>query len=383
VGISKAAFYKHFPSKDDLMVGVLEDVDGLIRRDFRQMVRDRGGPSAAAQLRALLDVVHDAILLRDFHGCIFVAASMEFPLAHDPAHRAAARHKRAIEEFVFELAERAGVTDPQAMAQEMCLVMEGAYVTRSVTGDPATIAIARRIAEQIFTGTSRLTAPRPVRRLFCVAHRSFSILRRRLFTVLSVLSLLLCLATLALWVRSYHYLDSLKRYSTIDHRFVYLVVVRGGIQLARCDGLSENQLGEGFSSRPLHGISGIGDNWQILTGWEHSHFAPWSASDGQAAIFITSRRGYRRRRIGHSGSLCGFHSCSSPSCQRSTYARSSARAVASATASARLRLRPARHVGSLSGVRRRACDEVIVHAASGNYRPIGHPAPDTDRVHGR
>ena len=149
VGITKTAFYKHFESKDDLMVAVLEDVDQFLQRTFRDMVRQRGGPSAAAQLQALLSVVQDIMDDETFHGCIFVNAVMEFPLPHDPAHQAAARHKRAIEDFVYELAERARVAEPKALAQELCMLIEGAYVTRSVTRDPGTNVIARRLGEQI------------------------------------------------------------------------------------------------------------------------------------------------------------------------------------------------------------------------------------------
>ena len=149
VGISKAGFYKHFASKEDLMVGVLEAIDEMLGREFRQMVRDRGGPSAVGQLRALVDVVHEEIMQESFHGCIFVGAAMEFPLAHEPAHRVALRHKQSIEQFVYELAERAGCGDPQALAQELCLIIEGAYVTRSVTNDASTIAIARRVVNQV------------------------------------------------------------------------------------------------------------------------------------------------------------------------------------------------------------------------------------------
>ncbi|GEM_PF-386935 len=149
VGISKTAFYKHFQSKDDLMVGVLEDVDRFLQGAFRTMVRDVGGRTARGQIEALLGVVQRVIGDEDFHGCIFVNAAMEFPLPHDPAHAAALQHKRAIEEFVFELAERAGVIDPDAFAEEFCLVIEGLYVTRSVTGNPDTIAIARRLVDCI------------------------------------------------------------------------------------------------------------------------------------------------------------------------------------------------------------------------------------------
>ena len=149
VGISKAAFYKHFQSKDDLVVAVLDDVDAYLQRQFRRLIRDRGGPSAAGQLRAIMDGVQKEMEEEGFHGCIFVNAAMEFPLPHDPAHEAAARHKHAIEEFVYELAERAGVQDPAALAQELCLIIEGAYVTRSITNDPEKITVARRLAEQV------------------------------------------------------------------------------------------------------------------------------------------------------------------------------------------------------------------------------------------
>jgi AcrR family transcriptional regulator len=149
VGISRTAFYKHFPSKDDLMLAVLENQNRWLQEAFRGMVRERGGRSAAGQLRGLFDVVERVIEDDDFHGCIFVNAAMEFPLPHDPAHVAAARNKRAIEEIVFELAERAGAADPRALAEELCMIMEGAYVTRQVTGKPETIAVARRLADRV------------------------------------------------------------------------------------------------------------------------------------------------------------------------------------------------------------------------------------------
>lgn len=147
VGISKTAFYKHFESKDDLMVAVLEDIDRFFQEHFRKMVKEHGGRTAAGQLRAVMHVVQRVIEEDDFHGCIFVNAVMEFPLPHDPVHQAALRHKRAIEEFIFELAERAQATNPAALAEELCLIIEGAYVTRSLTNDPGTIAIARRLAD--------------------------------------------------------------------------------------------------------------------------------------------------------------------------------------------------------------------------------------------
>jgi AcrR family transcriptional regulator len=159
VGISKTAFYKHFESKDDLMLAALEVRNVWLQETFRDMIRSHGGPDPAAQLRGLFDVVEQVINSDEFQGCIFVNVAMEFPLAHEPAHLAAAQHKRAIEAIVRELAAEANVDDPAAMAQELCLIIEGAYVTRQVTNDPQTIAIARRVAESVIGKRLPTTAP--------------------------------------------------------------------------------------------------------------------------------------------------------------------------------------------------------------------------------
>lgn len=149
VGISKTAFYKHFDSKDDLVLAALEDRNRWLQGTFRELVRQAAPASPADQLRALVDVVHTLIDSEEFQGCIFVKVAMEFPLPHEPAHIAAAANKQAIEEFVCELAEAAGAADPQHLAEELCLIMEGAYVTRQVTCKSDTISILRRLAEGV------------------------------------------------------------------------------------------------------------------------------------------------------------------------------------------------------------------------------------------
>jgi AcrR family transcriptional regulator len=149
VGISKTGFYKHFGCKDDLVLAALEMQNRWLQDTFREMVRECGGAAPVGQLRALLDVVERIIDADDYQGCIFINVAMEFPLPHEPAHVAAAQHKQALEQIVHELASRAGAADPGRMAQELCLIMDGAYVTRQVSGDKQCIAVARRIAELV------------------------------------------------------------------------------------------------------------------------------------------------------------------------------------------------------------------------------------------
>jgi AcrR family transcriptional regulator len=159
VAISKTAFYKHFDCKEDLMLAVLEQQDRWLQDTFRQMLRQRGGETPAGQLRALMQVVEMIIESDNYQGCIFVNVSMEFPLPHEPAHVAAARSKSGIQEIVCAVAAEAGAAEPLALAQELCLIMEGAYVTRHVSANRETIAIANRLADRAIDAHLGSVAP--------------------------------------------------------------------------------------------------------------------------------------------------------------------------------------------------------------------------------
>lgn len=147
VGISKTAFYKHFESKEDLMLAALEQQNQWLQQTFRDMIQERGGPTPRGQLYAVLDVVETIIESEDFQGCIFVNVAMEFPLPHDPAHQLAAANKQAIEQIIRKLAKEANANSPVDLARELCLIIEGAYITRQITRDANTINSARHLAE--------------------------------------------------------------------------------------------------------------------------------------------------------------------------------------------------------------------------------------------
>jgi hypothetical protein len=63
----------------------------------------------------------------------------------------------ASESIDFGIATEACAADPRALARELCLIMEGAYVTRHVTGNKQTVDIARRVAELVIAAG----CPRP------------------------------------------------------------------------------------------------------------------------------------------------------------------------------------------------------------------------------
>lgn len=149
VGISKTAFYKHFQCKEDLILAALDLKHRWLENTFRALIREHCELSPVGRLRALFDLADRIINTDDFQGCIFVNVSIEFPAPHEPAHVAAARNKQAIEEIVVEMAAEAGAADPRRLARELLMVMEGAYVTRHVTGNKQSIDVARRVGDLI------------------------------------------------------------------------------------------------------------------------------------------------------------------------------------------------------------------------------------------
>lgn len=149
VGVTKTTFYNHFPSKEDLVVEVLRWHDSWWRDAFRQMLRRHGGDTPRGQLLAVPDALAELFTGDAFNGCIFVNVAVQFPAPHDPAHRLAAEHKEAMEDLLRELAGYAGAADAKALAEEIGLVMEGAYVTRQVSGRAETAETARRLVDEI------------------------------------------------------------------------------------------------------------------------------------------------------------------------------------------------------------------------------------------
>jgi len=147
VGVTKTTFYNHFTTKEDLVRAVLDWHDQWWRNEFRAMLKTLGGDRPRDQLLAVADALEKVISQSEFNGCFFVNVAVQFPQPHDPAHQAAAAHKRNMEEIIRELAGYAGADDPKAMAEEISLVMEGAYVTRQVSGNAAS-DVARRLIQR-------------------------------------------------------------------------------------------------------------------------------------------------------------------------------------------------------------------------------------------
>ena len=137
-GISKTSMYKHFRTKDDLILAVLRLRDERFRNWlYRRMEELASSPKD--QLIAMFDALGEWFEEKGFKGCMFVKASSEYQEPTNPIHMQSADHKRLVEQHFTQLAEDAGYQNARALARQLLLLKEGAMVTAHLghTEEPA------------------------------------------------------------------------------------------------------------------------------------------------------------------------------------------------------------------------------------------------------
>jgi len=141
-GVAKMTLYNHFASKEDLIVAILE----LRDREFRESIAaavEAAGRSPTRRLLAVFDWLEAWFARRDFQGCAFIRALAEYPSSDHPIHRAAWRHKVAVQQMLAELCAAASARDPAALAHTLSLLVNGAIVDAHATRSTAPALAAR------------------------------------------------------------------------------------------------------------------------------------------------------------------------------------------------------------------------------------------------
>ncbi len=139
-GISKATLYRHFKSKDDLVLAVLDLRQELWTERWLVAETQRRGAAPTEQLLAVFDAFEDWFRRGDYEGCFFVNTLLE---SHrDPIAAATVAKLQHVRAYLATLARAAGSPDPEALAGDWQLLMIGAIVA-AVRGQPDAAVRAR------------------------------------------------------------------------------------------------------------------------------------------------------------------------------------------------------------------------------------------------
>jgi AcrR family transcriptional regulator len=150
-GVTKTTFYKHFESKDDLMVAAVQRRDEWESQAWDRAVRKLAGEDPARKLLAMIDVMDLWFNDPDFLGCMFINAAAEFPNPHDPVHQAAAAYKQRTRDYRRDLARAAGADAKAAETFADCYtaLIEGALIMRQTHGRNDAAKVIRPAVKQL------------------------------------------------------------------------------------------------------------------------------------------------------------------------------------------------------------------------------------------
>jgi AcrR family transcriptional regulator len=146
-GVAKMTLYRHFASKDDLVLAFLELREQRWTHGWLEAEVERIATTPQARFTALFDVLDDWFHRRDFESCSFLRTLLEVPDESDPLHRAAVRHLETVRTIIAGYARDAGVAHPDEAASELQVLMMGAIMS-ATRGDRGAARQARAVAER-------------------------------------------------------------------------------------------------------------------------------------------------------------------------------------------------------------------------------------------
>ncbi len=144
-GVSKMTLYKHFKSKEELVLAAIRRHDETSRNEFMKEV-ERRATAPLERLLAVFDVLGEWCGMAGFRGCPFINAAAEYGEPESPIHQACAEHNRILYTYMRDLAVAAGVAEAEELARQLVSLFQGAIVIAYVNGEADAAKVARNAA---------------------------------------------------------------------------------------------------------------------------------------------------------------------------------------------------------------------------------------------
>ncbi|GGJ19142.1 TetR/AcrR family transcriptional regulator [Deinococcus roseus] len=131
-GVAKMTLYRHFPSKDDLMVAFLDRTHTFMMAWMEEQAAPHSQPRS--KLEGIFVGVQNLTGSIQCLGCAFLNASAEFQDLNHPAHQQAIRHKEVLLDYFVQLATAAELQHPEVLAGNLLLLLDGAWAAARMFG---------------------------------------------------------------------------------------------------------------------------------------------------------------------------------------------------------------------------------------------------------
>jgi len=148
--VTKATFYKHYRSKDNLIVEYITERHRAVRRNVEGLIAD--APNERAALDAFIAAIVVEINSPGFRGCPFINAAAEFADPDHPVRVIVTTHREWYVDTLAGLLKGMGHPLPGNAADELLLARDGAlsggYAGDSIAAIAALGSISRRIFDE-------------------------------------------------------------------------------------------------------------------------------------------------------------------------------------------------------------------------------------------
>jgi AcrR family transcriptional regulator len=157
-GTAKTTLYKLFGSKTNLVHAVLES-EGKQWREWFIGAMEQGGGDAQTKLARIFPALKSWFGEERFYGCPFINAVGEHDKNQKQFRNIAMRHKKVVLGHIEKLAGEMGAAEPEVLAHQLGLLIDGAIVAAMVSRDPCVADTAGLAAGSLF-GPSKVKKPK-------------------------------------------------------------------------------------------------------------------------------------------------------------------------------------------------------------------------------
>jgi AcrR family transcriptional regulator len=145
-GTTKMTLYKYFKSKEILILEVMQQG----HQEFHAWLNnklDQFNKQPSEKIQKLFDFIEEWVTAPDFRGMAFIKASAEFPNEENVIHKLSAEHAREFRNYIASLASQARVLEPEALALQLSLLIEGAIQAEQMKRGSGAIKYAKKAAK--------------------------------------------------------------------------------------------------------------------------------------------------------------------------------------------------------------------------------------------